>query len=331
MPPGQQFVRADLVLARLGLNGIQLRKQRDRHRCTHILGIQRRNEFPSAVTETAHPRGSIGALEVFVDARVSVGLHEFAFEAGQDLARPFALPRGRVFVKHDLVEIAEEGPEVALLDAGWVVAVQYRQVRVVEADQHPYQRVASGEFPQWFHKVDAACHPVTHRRGRKLGAQAPPLLGLAIKRCRVVVLVHQQLGQQSRSRPRTFNGLGRRLAHDHAFRALLAHALDQTLLDDDQLRGHEFQHLAHFDAHLRLLTAAVLAAHVLGARLDRSHLARQIRRKRFARRAQLGLGLRFVARRTRVVFSCRWWCDLDVGLGSLAIFELGKEQRQLLG
>jgi hypothetical protein len=78
LPARQQLVGANLVFARFGLDGIELRKQRNGHGRVHVLGVQRDHKPSTAMRQAAHACSNAGLFKILVEPGVSVGLHVLA-------------------------------------------------------------------------------------------------------------------------------------------------------------------------------------------------------------------------------------------------------------
>jgi hypothetical protein len=173
---------------------------------------------------------------------------------------------------------------------------QHGDRRVVAMDARAGERMRADEIVERPQDHGAAADLIGERRQAQRNAFARVTLGLAVKRLMLTILLKQDHGEQARPRQaaRQHMERRRRLADllAGAARELLAH-----ILHDLPTPRNDLERLGHVLAELGELRRAAAGA---GRRAGNDDaLARQMRRKRFARRlaAQRGARSRPVVRR----------------------------------
>src|SRR5436190_1286062 len=160
---------------------------------------------------TALPSGLLGVARAVgtrkdrPESGVAVGLDHLAAEVRQDRLWPRALPVRGVLAERDFAAIAQEGPDMAALDAAYVAAVAHRQVGIVEAEQVTTEGVVAERSMKRLDEVRGPRVPVAERRRRDLRATAGQNLALALQRHGVGVLRRHELREHARTRAGTLD------------------------------------------------------------------------------------------------------------------------------
>src|SRR5436190_8851675 len=201
----QELFEVDAIGASLGLHRVDTAQHRHHDRGSGITGVERGYEAAAAVVHATRAAGAVGTRKDRPESGVAVGLDHLAAEVRQDRLWPRALPVRGVLAERDFAAIAQEGPDMAALDAAYVAAVAHRQVGIVEAEQVTTEGVVAERSMKRLDEGRGPRVPVAERRRRDPRATAGQNLALALQRHGVGVLRRHELREHARTRAGTLD------------------------------------------------------------------------------------------------------------------------------